>query len=182
MSMNISHKAIVLAVVLALPVAGLSVAHAQAPAPAAPAAPATVPKPADLAMFVYPGSGQDAAQQGKDEAECYAWARQQTNIDPMAAPAPVQAAEVPKGGAVKGAARGAAAGAVVGEAHDGDASSGAGAGAAVGAMKGRRAQKKGEKKAEQQAQQQSQTAAATSKDTFKKAWGSCLEGRKYSVK
>jgi hypothetical protein len=186
--MNTTQKAILLAVAVALPIEGMSVARAQsapaqaAPPQRAPAAAAPAPKPADLGMFVYPGSAQDAAQQGRDEAECYAWARQQTNIDPMAAPAPAQAAEVPKGGAVKGAARGAAAGAVIGEAHDGDASSGAGAGAAVGAMKGRRAQKKGEKKAEQAAQQQSQAAAATTKDTFKKAWGACLEGRKYSVK
>lgn len=187
MNTNTSKKAILLGMVLVLPIAGLSVAQAQsAPAQAAPAqaAPATaaVPKPAALGMYVYPGSGQNAAQQDKDEVECYNWARQQTNIDPMAAPAPVQAAEVPKGGAAKGAVRGAAAGAVVGEAHDGDASSGAGAGAAVGAMKGRRAQKKGEKQAEQQAQQKTEAQTASTKDTFKKAWGACLEGRKYSVK
>lgn len=185
MSMNTSKKAILLGAVLAF--AGPSVVRAQsapaqaAPAQAAPAA-APAPKPAELGMFVYPGSAQDAAQQSKDESECYAWARQQTNIDPMAAPAPVQAAEVPKGGAVKGAARGAAAGAVVGEIHDGDASSGAGTGAAVGAMKGRRAQKKAEKQAEAQTEQKAQAQTATTKDTFKKAWGACLEGRKYSVK
>jgi hypothetical protein len=185
MSTNTSKKAILLGMVLALPIAGLSVAQS-APAQAAPAqaapATATVPKPAALGMYVYPGSGQNAAQQDKDEVECYTWARQQTDIDPMAAPAPVQAAEVPKGGGAKGAAKGAAAGAVIGEAHDGDASSGAGTGAAVGAMKGRRAQKKGEKQAEQQAQQKTEAQAATTKDTFKKAWGACLEGRKYSVK
>jgi hypothetical protein len=185
--MRMSTDKMATLLVLVLPMAGLSVAHAQsAPAQAAPAQPApaaaAVPKPAALGMYVYPGSGQNAAQQDKDEVECYKWARQQTNIDPMAAPSPVQAAEVPKGGAVKGAAKGAAAGAVIGEAHDGDASSGAGTGAAVGAMKGRRAQKKAEKKAEQQAQQQGQAAAATTKDTFNKAWGACLEGRKYSVK
>ena len=193
-----NKKMILLGVVLALPLARLSPVHAQsapaaaqaAPAQAAPAAGA-VPKPATLGMFVYPGKGQDAALQGKDETECYAWARQQTNIDPMAPPAPVQAAEAPKGGAVKGAARGAAKGAVVGQAADNrtvgdeghlDAGEGASAGAAMGAAKGRRAQKKGAQQAEQAAQQQSQAAAATSTDTFKKAWGACLEGRNYSVK
>jgi hypothetical protein len=155
------------------------------------APPAATPKPATLGLAVYPGGGQDAAQQGKDETECYAWAQQQTGIDPTAPPAPVAAAEAPKGGAVKGAARGAAKGAAVGavsdERHVGDegsldAGEGAAAGAAVGAAKGRRAQKKAGKQAEAQAQQATQTQDAAKKDTFKKSWGACLEGRGYSVK
>ena len=148
------------------------------------------PKPATLGLFVYPGTGQDAAKQGQDENECYLWARGQTGIDPTGA---TQAAtvEAPKGGAVKGAARGAAKGAAVGaiadEHHIGDegsldAGEGAAAGAAVGAAKGRRAQKKGGKQAQAQAQQTAQTQDAQKKDTFKKAWGACLEGRGYSVK
>ena len=63
-----------------------------------------------------------------------------------------------------------------------DAGEGAAAGAAVGAAKGRRAQKKAGKQAEAQAQQAAQTQDAQSKETFKKAWGACLEGRSYSVK
>ena len=170
----------------------------QGPAPAAQAAPAAQtatpeaapPKPASLGLFVYPGSGQDAAKQGADENECYGWARQQTGIDPTAA-TQAAAVEAPKGGAVKGAARGAARGAAVGavsdERHIGDegsldAGEGAAAGAAVGAAKGRRAQKKAGKQAEAQAQQAAQTQDAQKKDTFKKAWGACLEGRGYSVK
>ncbi len=170
---------------------GSSLAFAQAaPATEAPP-PAAPPKPATLGLMVYPGSAQDAAQQGKDEGECYTWARQQTGIDPTAAPAPVAAAEVPKGGAVKGAARGAAKGATVGaisdERHVGDegsldAGEGAAAGAVAGAAKGRRAQKKAGKQAEAQAKQATQTQDAATKDTFKKAWGACLEGRGYSVK
>ena len=73
-------------------VAVLSVASAsfgQDAAPAAQAAPTTTPaapasppppKPATLGLFVYPGSGQDAAKQGQDENECYLWARGQTGI------------------------------------------------------------------------------------------------------
>src|SRR5262245_27399478 len=78
---------------------------------------AATPKPGTLGLFVYPAKGQDATQQGQDESQCYAWARQQTNIDPTVA---TQAAEVeaPKGGAVKGAARGAARGAAVGAIAD----------------------------------------------------------------
>ncbi len=140
---------------------------------------------------MYPGAGQDAAKQGQDENECYLWARGQTGIDPTAAPTQAAAVDAPKGGAVKGAARGAAKGAVVGEVADNrtigdeghlDAGEGAAAGAAVGAAKGRRAQKKAEKQAEGQAQQAAQTQDVQKKDTFKKAWGACLEGRGYSVK
>jgi hypothetical protein len=140
---------------------------------------------------VYPGTGQDAGRQAKDENECYAWARQQTGIDPTAAPTPVAAAEVPKGGAVKGAARGAARGAAVGAVGDDDrqrddgnldAGEGAAAGAVVGAAKGRRGRKKAEKQAEAQAQQATKAQDTQTKDTFKKAWGACLEGRGYSVK
>ena len=170
---------------------GLSTAVAQTPPATAAPPPAATPKPATLGLFVYPGSGQDVTQQGKDEGECYTWARQQTGIDPTAAPAPVQAAEAPKGGAVKGAARGAAKGAVVGEVVDNrtigdeghlDAGEGATAGAAAGAVRGRRAQKKAGKQAEAQAKQAAQAQDTAAKDTFKKAWGACLEGRGYSVK
>jgi hypothetical protein len=162
-----------------------------APSPTAAVAAQPSPKPATLGLFVYPGSGQDAARQGQDENECYLWARGQTGVDPTAPPTPAAAVEAPKGGAVKGAARGAAKGAAVGaisdERHIGDegsldAGEGAAAGAAVGAAKGRRAQKKAGKQAQAQAQQTAQTQDAQQKDTFKKAWGACLEGRGYSVK
>jgi len=168
---------------------------ATAPAAAAPAAAASAPaaalKPAALGLAVYPGKGQDATQQSKDEGECYTWARQQTGIDPTVAATPAPVAEAPKGGAVKGAARGAAKGAAVGAVGDDDrvrdegnldAGEGAAAGAAVGAAKGRRAQKKGQKQAEGQAKQAAQAQDAGNKDTFKKSWGACLDGRGYSVK
>ena len=186
------NRLVVTALLAAVPVVAQEPASAPQAAPAAaPAsAQAAPPKPATLGLFVYPGSGQDAAKQGQDENECYLWARGQTGIDPtvQTQAAPVEA---PKGGAVRGAARGAARGAVVGEIADNrtigdeghlDAGEGAAAGAAVGAAKGRRAQKKAEKKAEAQAQQAAQTQDVQKKDTFKKAWGACLEGRGYSVK
>ena len=182
-------------------VATLAVASAsfgQDAAPAAQGAPPPAaqasqppPKPATLGLFVYPGSGQDATKQGQDENECYLWARGQTGIDPTAPPTQAATPDAPKGGAVKGAARGAARGAAVGavsdERHVGDegsldAGEGAAAGAAAGAVKGRRAQKKAGKQAEAQAQQAAQTQDTQKKDTFKKAWGACLEGRGYSVK
>ena len=168
---------------------GSNMALAQAPPATAPSS-GTL-KPAALGLVVYPGSGQDAAKQAKDEDECYTWAKGQTGIDPTVAAAPVAAAEVPKGGAVKGAARGAARGAAVGAVGDDDrvrdeghldAGEGAAAGATAGAVKGRRAQKKAGKQAEAQAEQATQAQDAGQKDTFKKAWGACLGGRGYSVK
>ncbi len=173
-----------LAVLLAL-VAAVAVASAPAP-PAhdtatAPAAPPAAVKPADLGLFVYPAKGQPAETQRKDEGECYAWARQQTNVDPTAPPTQAQAPNVPKGGAVKGAAGGAVVGTAVG-AIVGDTGEGAAVGAVAGAAKGRRAQKKAEKQAKAQAEQQAKAQDAGAKDTFKKAWGACLEGRGYSVK
>jgi hypothetical protein len=170
---------------------GSSTSFGQTPPATATPAPTAALKPAALGLAVYPSSGQDAAQQGKDEGECYTWARQQTGIDPTVTATPAPVADAPKGGAVKGAARGAAKGAAVGavsdERHVGDegsldAGEGAAAGAAAGAVKGRRAQKKAGKQAEAQAQQAAQTQDAGAKDTFKKSWGACLEGRGYSVK
>jgi hypothetical protein len=155
------------------------------------AAPAEIPKPAALGLAVYPGSGQDATQQSKDEGECYGWARQQTGIDPAATPAPVAETKKPRGGALKGAARGAAKGAAVGAIGEDDyvrdegnldSGEGAAAGAVVGAAKGRRAQKKAAKKAEAEAEQAAVAQNTAAKDTFKKAWGACLEGRGYTVK
>lgn len=32
--------------------------------------------------IAYPAKGQSASQQSKDDAQCYAWARQTTGIDP----------------------------------------------------------------------------------------------------
>ncbi len=112
---------VALAILVAAPAFG-----AQDPAPAAQAAPPMPaalasqppPKPATLGLFVYPGSGQDAAKQNQDENECYLWARGQTGIDPTAAPTQAAPPDAPKGGAVKGAARGAAKGAAVGAVSD----------------------------------------------------------------
>ena len=162
----------------------LAAAPALAQQAAAPAAPTgAVPKPASLGLFVYAEKQQDAAQQDKDEVECYRWAQGQTGLDPMAPPATAAAAPAgPDGSAVKGAARGAAAGALIGEAHDGDASDGAGKGAAVGAVRGRRKGKKQAAQAEKAAEQRAQAQSAQSADTFKKAWSACLSGRGYSVK
>src|SRR4030042_6812613 len=67
-----------------------------------------------LGLAPYPSKGQSSTQQSKDEGECFAWAKQQTGIDPMAvASAPTQQPGPAAGGGdrVKGAARGALGGA-----------------------------------------------------------------------
>jgi len=169
------NKLVAFALTVAVPVAA-----AQDPAPPGAIPPAAI-KPAALNMYVYPAKGQDATKQSEDVDFCYTWARQQTGVDPTQAAAAVQAAEVPRGDTVKGAAGGAVVGTAVG-AIVGETGEGAATGAVVGAAKGRRERKKKKKEAEAQAQQATQDQDAQRKDTFKKAWGACLEGRGYSVK
>ncbi len=133
-----------------------------------------------LGVFVYPRDKQSEAQQAKDEKECYNSAKQQSGVDPAAAPPPPQEAQQAKGGGAKGSARGAARGATIG-AITGDAGTGAAVGATAGAVRGRRQQRKANPQAEQQAQQKTQSQQQML-DTFKKAFGACMDARQYSVK
>jgi hypothetical protein len=133
-----------------------------------------------LGIVPYPSKGQSAAQQNKDEGECYAWAKQQTGIDPVAvasAPPPPSGPAAGGGERVRGAARGAAGGAAVG-AIAGDTGKGAAAGAVVGTMAGGR-----QARQNKQAQaQQAQDAKAGTMQHFNKAFGACMEGKGYVVK
>jgi len=116
----------------------------------------------------------------KDEGECFAWAKQQTGIDPMAvASAPTQQSGPAAGGGerVKGAARGALGGAAIG-AIAGDTGKGAGVGAVVGTMSGGRQARQNKAAKEQQAEQ----AKAGALQQFNKAFSACMEGRGYAVK
>ncbi len=157
-------------------------------------------------MFVYPGKGQNADQQLKDESACYASAKEQTGVDPQAAApagksaeqkaaeqkAAADAAKAPRGGRLKGAAKGAAGGSVIG-AVAGDAGTGAATGAVVGTMVGGAKQRRANAAAKQQAA--ANTAAAQQKeeekakqehaaklDTFKRAFSACMGARGYSAK
>jgi hypothetical protein len=133
-------------------------------------------------LYVFPAKGQSQNQQKKDEYECYKWAMEQSGIDPLNLPkveVPVQSG--PTGGAVKGAAKGAAAGAAIG-AIAGDAGKGAAIGATAGAMGGRRAGKQGQAQANQQAQAQAAGNEQAMKDSFKKAFSVCIEGKGYTIK
>jgi hypothetical protein len=167
-----------------------ALAQAPAPAPAAPAAPAN-PAPAPtqdaaaslLKVYVFPANNQTPDQQAKDSNDCYAWAKQQTGVDPTnpTVPAKADTSQAGKGSAVRGAAKGAAAGAAIG-AITGDAGKGAAVGATAGGMAGVGAKRQGKKQAEQQAQQQQQAAVNQQMDAFKKAYSACMEGKKYTVK
>ncbi|HVM95608.1 MAG TPA: hypothetical protein VMT89_04430 [Candidatus Acidoferrales bacterium] len=117
-------------------------------------------------VYIYPQKGQSQKQQYIDEGECKAWAKQNSGVDPNAAPTPAGHA----GGTVRGAAGGAALGAGVG-AIAGNAGKGAAAGAVVGGVAGRRRSKR----AEQQAQ-------AETGNSYLRAYAACMEGRGYTVK
>jgi hypothetical protein len=134
-----------------------------------------------LGLAPYPSKGQSAQQQSQDEGECFAWAKQQTGIDPMAvASAPAQKSGTAAGGGerVRGAARGAVAGAAIGEIADEDAGKGAAAGAVVGTMSGGRQARKNKAAQQQQAEQ----AKAGTLQQFNKAFSACMEGRGYLIK
>lgn len=136
-----------------------------------------------MKLYVFPAKGQSKQQQKKDEFECYNWAVEQSGIDPLNLPkvevAPVQSG--PTGAGVKGAAKGAAAGAAIG-AIAGDAGTGAAVGAAAGAMAGRRAGKQAQAQQNQQAQASASASEQEMKDSFKKAFSVCIEGKGYTIK
>lgn len=136
-----------------------------------------------MKLFVFPSKGQSKQQQKKDEFECYNWAIDQTGLDPLNLPKieapPVQSG--PTGAAVGGAAKGAAAGAAIG-AITGDAGEGAAVGAVVGGIAGRRQGKAAQANANQQAQASTAAQEEERKETFKKAFSVCIEGKGYTIK
>jgi hypothetical protein len=136
-----------------------------------------------MKLYVYPTKGQSQAQQKKDEFECYNWAVEQSGIDPLNLPkVEAPAAQTgPSGGAVKGAAKGAAAGAAIG-AITGDAGEGAAVGAVVGGLSGRRQGKAAQAQANQSAAAGASAAEQEMKDSFKKAFSVCIEGKAYTIK
>lgn len=167
---------------------------AQEPA-AAPASPSLSRK---VGLHAFPAKDQGAAQQEKDELDCYRWAVKDSGFDPLpgvgepppvaAPPSARQDAPSTAEGAAKGAVGGAAAGALIG-AIAGDTGKGAGIGAATGLLGGVVVAKHKQKEAQQesgreQASQQAATKAETQQklDGFKKAYGACMEAKSYVVK
>jgi hypothetical protein len=177
-------------------------AQAQTPAQSSPQTSAPAPaRAADKSLadsagvMVYPSKGQSADQQAQDEAQCFAWARDQSGYDPMNPPppptAPLASREHPGDvarGAVGGAAVGAAGGALIG-AIAGNAGKGAGIGAATGLLAGglhahaadeREVERE---KAQAQASVDEQRAARQELvRKFRRAMSVCLEARGYATK
>jgi hypothetical protein len=129
--------------------------------------------------LAYPAKGQSAQQQSSDDGACYAWAKQNTGIDPAFAAPPPQATGPAVGGGERagGALRGAAGGAIIGGIA-GDAGEGAAVGAVVGTMAGGRRARQNQQAQNQQSQAQHQQQI----DTFYRAYGACMEGRGYTIK
>ena len=127
--------------------------------------------------IVYPAKGQSPQQQRQDEAQCAAWAKQSTGIDPAVVAAnPPRQQTGPAGGGgqrLRGAARGAAGGAITG-----DAGAGAGVGAVVGTLAGGRRARQPQAAQQQQAQAQQQELI----QTYYRGYGACMEGRGYTLK
>ena len=117
----------------------------------------------------YPSKGQNVKQQGQDDSQCLAWAKQNTGIDPAVVASTPPPATGPQGERVRGAARGAVLGEVI--------SDDAGKGAAIGALAGGRRARMNQAARTQQAQGQQ----AQQLDTYYRAYGACMQGRGYSV-
>jgi outer membrane protein with glycine zipper len=168
------RRSTVMTAAMLLPVLLIAAAPGESQAP---------PSSQTLGVFVYPAKGQSPAQQQAEESECYGWAHKQTGIDPTAPPkaAPPPQQTGPDGSALKGAAGGAAVGTAIG-AIAGDTGEGAAIGAVAGAVRGRRMAKKKKQQQAQQSQQQAQAETAYVQETFRKAYGACLEGKGYTVK
>lgn len=136
-----------------------------------------------LGLHAFAAKDQTPQQRQIDEAACYAWAKQDTGFDPIAAGSKAAASAYsapPQGSGVGAAAAGAGGGAAIG-AIAGDAGKGAAIGAAAGGMRGRMAQRRAQAQAQQQAQAQSQTQKA-GLENFKRAFSACMEGKGYSVR
>lgn len=152
---------------------------------------------ATMNVFVFPADGQAADRQSKDEVECYQWAADTTKTDPFQLAKKVKqteqaaerkqeaVAEAGQGAGAAGAVRGAAVGALIGEIADNDAGEGAAWGAAAGLIGARRARRRAQAQASQQIErdtQREQKATVEQIESFKKAFGVCLEAKKYLVK
>lgn len=143
-----------------------------------------------VGVYVFPGDGQDATQQSKDEAECYQLAvtnsgadpfklqREQDAIDQQTDAQLAAAEQAQRGG---GAVRGAAAGAVVGELAGNDVGHSAAVGAAIGAVGNRRRNRRAQQQAAQVEQQSTSATQATEQqiEGFKKSFSACLESKDY---
>ena len=139
-------------------------------------------------LFIYPQKGQNAEQQGKDEYECYGWAKGNSGFDPMARPtatAPPPKKEAKKGGVGSGALRGLAVGSAVGAISGSGGKQARATGAAVGGLVGgmrRKDQQRQEAAAQKNWEQEQVANYERSRNNYNRAYSACLEGRGYTVR
>jgi hypothetical protein len=126
---------------------------------------------------VYPAHGQSPQKQEQDDGACYAWAKQNTGIDPVAVAETPPPPQGPTGARVVGAARGAAAGAIIGDVNHNDPGHGAAVGATAGALVGG-VRSRQEHAAQAQA---AQAGKENTMNTYWRAYGACMQGRGYTV-
>ena len=169
----------------------------------APGAFAQAPPPAQqtlaakLGVYAFPTKGQKPEQQSTDEAKCYAWGVETTQIDPFlvekqaeagmqqAAAQQAAAQNAGKGARVRGAVGGAAAGALIGEIGSNDPGHGAAVGATAGMVIGGAKRRQAKKQGEAQAQATAQQVMAVTEEqmgNFRKAFSVCLEAQGYLAK
>jgi hypothetical protein len=173
------HGAMRLGAVLA---AGLGLAACVTPPPRTVA----VPMPPPQRIFVYPNNGQSPEQTDRDRYECHEWSVQQTGVDPSRDANPyervvVQPATPPGANTATGAIVGGLIGSIIGGPRNWGAGAviGAGTGAIIGASADANAQAQAHMTQAQIAQAQAQGAARL--DTYRRAFGACMQGRGYTV-
>ena len=162
----------------------------------------TTPAPtlaASMKLSVYPAKGQNATAQGKDEAECYTWSKQQTGYDPANPPATAVAQQAAPPPDQPPTVRERVAPCAARPRAPWSVKSpttmparvlryGAAAGVAAGGARNRQAKREQEAQvnaANQQAQAQADqhnADAAQQLANFKKGMSACLEGKGYVVK
>jgi hypothetical protein len=158
-----------------------------APTTSKQAAVSPAPQPlhaVSLGLVPYPAKKQSTAQQSKDDAECFDWAKQSTGIDPAAPPPQVAQTTESKntGSRARGAVRGAAGGAVIGEIVDDKGGEGAAAGALVGAARSHRKEEASKEASKQQADAAAKSEQQSRLDVFRKGYTACMDSRGYTIK
>ncbi len=134
---------------------------------------------APVQTFIFPANGQSPEQQEQDDFTCYKWATQQTGYDPQTSQV-ASAPPPPSGGrALYGAMGGAALGAI-GGAIAGDPAMGAAIGAAAGGGLGMMGQRQAEVRYQQDVQR-AETQNQQSRETFDRAYRTCMESKGYKV-
>jgi hypothetical protein len=156
-----------------------------------PPPPTVAPLP-DTRVFVYPSTGQTAAQLERDRYECHLWSVKQSGFDPsVAQAAPHQQVEVvavpaPGSATVAGAATGAIIGAAVSRPREagGGALLGAVAGALLGAASdsARAQQAANTQRRINEASERRELGLDQLAGDYRRALSACLQGRGYTIK